>query len=627
MPNTAGTAVEPVGEWSNIETGAQSMQAALVDTDIRTRIRRVKCDETKPECKNCVSTGRVCDGYGPSTNILSRNLASKRPLLPASTSLLTSTPFSFLTFNTNADDKKAFHYFTQNLVVGLASVSPARDWISFALQLATTEPALYFAISAVGSAATTRIGISISHHTLVIPSRSNNAVAALEQYCKATTLLQKYINNAMSREASIEPIPLCCLLFVTYEMFQGKASLALAHLRLGKRAIEQSMYGNSSDGGESHIKSGRLRCLSLGFTREILSVLDWLASESPKCNQDTLKLRDDTQEHLGISLPISFPVSFATIEDAKGALGSIVEDTSRFRSTLLRLAEERVAKTKYSCSREALRFCIAHCLSRSIELHPTHSLPQQRTALLHCHEAWLTTLLNSQGLQNCVTRRSIVLMRIQQFFSSFMLRTSRDTRDDLMDHHEVHLHKVFGLIEEYVTATSTCPSDPKPHQQHLDNQIFGPRLHSSTSPSPSPSPPPEYQESQNTYMLEYAILPTLFLICQKCRSPPLRHQALNLLRTANRREGAQWSGEWAMYAESLITLEETLAAGQRPNGIVPEKARYMDVLIEDVAPSEVGMICARYRHESDGWLEVSEYRGCGPPSLRLQLSRTHVLEL
>src|SRR3569833_880855 len=27
------------------------------------RIRKVKCDETKPFCHRCVSTGRACDGY------------------------------------------------------------------------------------------------------------------------------------------------------------------------------------------------------------------------------------------------------------------------------------------------------------------------------------------------------------------------------------------------------------------------------------------------------------------------------------------------------------------------------------------------------------------------------------
>jgi hypothetical protein len=35
----------------------------LYDRSNDVRIRRVKCDETKPECERCTSTGRKCDGY------------------------------------------------------------------------------------------------------------------------------------------------------------------------------------------------------------------------------------------------------------------------------------------------------------------------------------------------------------------------------------------------------------------------------------------------------------------------------------------------------------------------------------------------------------------------------------
>ncbi|KAJ6785315.1 hypothetical protein PWT90_04608 [Aphanocladium album] len=41
------------------------------------RIRRVKCDEGKPHCRRCLSTGRRCDGYAaPSSNASRRELAA-----------------------------------------------------------------------------------------------------------------------------------------------------------------------------------------------------------------------------------------------------------------------------------------------------------------------------------------------------------------------------------------------------------------------------------------------------------------------------------------------------------------------------------------------------------------------
>ena len=34
-------------------------------TQTRLRVRKVKCDEEKPRCRRCTSTGRKCDGYAP----------------------------------------------------------------------------------------------------------------------------------------------------------------------------------------------------------------------------------------------------------------------------------------------------------------------------------------------------------------------------------------------------------------------------------------------------------------------------------------------------------------------------------------------------------------------------------
>ncbi|RDW74905.1 hypothetical protein BP6252_06047 [Coleophoma cylindrospora] len=45
------------------------------------KIRRVKCDEGKPACKKCVSTGRVCDGY---PSLFRETTFGKSPALAAS---------------------------------------------------------------------------------------------------------------------------------------------------------------------------------------------------------------------------------------------------------------------------------------------------------------------------------------------------------------------------------------------------------------------------------------------------------------------------------------------------------------------------------------------------------------
>ncbi|CAG5180958.1 uncharacterized protein ALTATR162_LOCUS9522 [Alternaria atra] len=45
------------------------------------KIRRVKCDETKPSCLKCTSTGRTCEGYAPPLPRKSRTRRSKYDVL------------------------------------------------------------------------------------------------------------------------------------------------------------------------------------------------------------------------------------------------------------------------------------------------------------------------------------------------------------------------------------------------------------------------------------------------------------------------------------------------------------------------------------------------------------------
>lgn len=46
------------------------------------RIRRVKCDETKPECQRCVKGRFKCDGYSGRANRPSSQLKSSKALAP-----------------------------------------------------------------------------------------------------------------------------------------------------------------------------------------------------------------------------------------------------------------------------------------------------------------------------------------------------------------------------------------------------------------------------------------------------------------------------------------------------------------------------------------------------------------
>lgn len=90
--------------------GAKPLQHTLIErTDDGPRIRHVKCDQLKPACGRCTSTGRTCDGYVgvPTAEATSMSLAkrSQHPLLAVTAY---SIPFQV---PGSQEDRLLIHYF------------------------------------------------------------------------------------------------------------------------------------------------------------------------------------------------------------------------------------------------------------------------------------------------------------------------------------------------------------------------------------------------------------------------------------------------------------------------------------------------------------------------------------
>jgi hypothetical protein len=297
---------------------------------------------------------------------------------------------------------------------------------------------------------------------------------------------------------------------------------------------------------------------------------------------------------------------FSTMKSAKQALDNLATVTSRWRSNLLAMAAEYLTTT-FGCldHRPAIRECILHCVSRSMPLSASHPLLQQQTYLIEAHQAWLQGLTELQQTSNNTTRRALVHMQIQHFYSLFILQTARDTLLDRSDRFNNRASTMLDLVEEYLTATSR----PEPKLPFPANDQLNPY-----------TPLPQRQEY--CFALEYAILPTLLAICFKIRHLAVRHRALRLLRSANRREVGQWSGELYHYADAIIALEESNTRTD-PLG----SAGLLEIVIEEARYLEVSMVCGRINHEKDLRLEVLEYKGIGLPPLRLQLVGRSILLL
>ena len=130
---------------------------------VRCRIRRVKCDETRPQCLKCQTSRRICDGYLPDESFIPRrqlaatvrNLSTIGPVSRALLSPNVTTPSALTplsrTPSPSRQDSHLFDVFRHHTAPSTVSFLPSDFWNVKLLQLAHNEPAIWHATVAVGA--------------------------------------------------------------------------------------------------------------------------------------------------------------------------------------------------------------------------------------------------------------------------------------------------------------------------------------------------------------------------------------------------------------------------------------------------------------------------------------------
>jgi hypothetical protein len=165
------------------------------------RIRRIKCDERKPACLKCISTGRRCDGYAPPRALL---------------------------FEVSKDEgeRRSFHYFRERTAPELCGDTLTRFWDGFVLRASYSQEAVRHAVAAIGAL----------NESLELQTGQQALTAqgfAFEQYNKAITALTKG-----EPAPSTEDMLIACILFTWFENLQGHFDFSLSHLRSGLNILE-----------------------------------------------------------------------------------------------------------------------------------------------------------------------------------------------------------------------------------------------------------------------------------------------------------------------------------------------------------------------------------------------------
>ncbi|KID72971.1 Aspercryptin biosynthesis cluster-specific transcription regulator [Metarhizium brunneum] len=181
--------------------------------------RKVKCDETRPACNRCTSTGRTCDGYmPPPPGCMSWDRLLSAPV-PASPSPCPE-----------ADDLelRGLAFYQQIVAPALCGPLDSSFWTKLVAQMVHAEPATRHAVLAIswlyenfgdGGAEETRQG-----------GRPGADDFAIQHYNAAISHL---IGPQTSCPADINTVLLVCILFTCIEFLRGDTESAISHSQHG----------------------------------------------------------------------------------------------------------------------------------------------------------------------------------------------------------------------------------------------------------------------------------------------------------------------------------------------------------------------------------------------------------
>jgi hypothetical protein len=233
------------------------------------KIRRIKCDEAKPACTRCVSTGRKCDGYGKvqkqntengalQIQVQIRKKSSDWPNQPLQ-------PAIYVGFPGGQQERRIFHRFRDRTVPAFTGYAHSQFWESLVLRVGQQEPAVYHAIVALGA-----IHEEYQVHGAVWNGSSIQKPLyrqALQQYSSAL----RQLNDRLQQKSysNVEIVLISCILFICFEILQGNAMAALSHFEGGMSVLQDLVARSQSNGNTraSIISTGELYELYHVFSR------------------------------------------------------------------------------------------------------------------------------------------------------------------------------------------------------------------------------------------------------------------------------------------------------------------------------------------------------------------------
>jgi hypothetical protein len=534
------------------------------------RARKVKCDERFPACNRCVSTGRVCDGYGiwggGGNSYGERYAKSNSPTEECSSAL--SVPLvhqiSARPGLANASERAYLDWFTGQTATRLPGVFGSGFWDTLVLQASVTEPAVLHAVLALSCAHRSTSIAGIQTASLESNAPDKHEQFCLRQYSSAISRLRPHFMS--TSKASLRVALIACIVFTSLEFVRGHYQTAHTHLRNGLQLLGQlKVVSPGAQGTEPP-----------SLSKNDQSVDGWLAEQFARLIlQATLfGQRQHTPRITKAERSLVQPVLFVSTSHARKCLDQIIGEASS-------LAE------RYDLER-------ADSLSRL----PSPEILEHQSAVQYSLAAWFKAYEASSSPSG-ITRDIAAVMGFKILHSYYlvariMLATCLRLDGEMAyDYHTQDFRAI--LLNSWQLGEIVFNDAPGTKFAH------------------DPSIPP--------IVADMGWITPLYFTAIKCRVREVRSEAIRFLSHGDCKEGI-WDAALASQVGSQVMKieEEGLIEDSNSGAVVkakadseepqlpPESQRVFDVevILPEGSSAGLGVVCKR--RKDDGSIETISRR-------------------
>ncbi|OAA65326.1 Zn(2)-C6 fungal-type DNA-binding domain protein [Niveomyces insectorum RCEF 264] len=489
------------------------------------RIRRIKCDEEKPACRRCTSTGRTCDGYAPAIVVLEQHHSTAQPRQDA---LLCVRPQRLMGDGLavgSQHEHRALQFFTRTGASSLAGYIDVDFWTRLVPQCAHAEAAVYHAVVAVGALLVQLHDKALPHAQPSTTAGSQLATLVLEHQNKAIRSTMQALSSPQENRSTMSAVTFILLFCI--EALQGREFEALRLFEHGIRALTTTTTTHTTTtttttspqftaaGLDAQLDRMRLLCgMFEGPETDTPSpamrrALPWLAAPHPVRGPD---ITSRTMAH-------------DELTDLITAVQQVVATTSGppgDRQALEAALGDWNRRFEQYLATEAAHSPVTH-----------QEMPHARG------DAIVASML-----------------RLRYHIARVWLADGPDRGEMLYDGYLPVFHAVVAEAAHCLRLMRADGSEGS--RDGVDAGGGGDGGSDLDAPSATPLSLP--------FAFEMGLIPPLYWTVLKCRYPSLRRQALGLLRQAPAQEGLWNRNIMVKVAEQVIQLEEGQACGAQAAG-------------------------------------------------------------